>query len=561
MNNQLFYGDNLDILRQYLADETVDLCYIDPPFNSNEDYNQIYSTQTNQDIAQAQAFIDTWTWDDSANMGLNDIVNNKNNIFTVQSIQLILGLEKVLGKGSFLAYLVSMTQRIAEIHRVLKKTGSFYLHCDPTASHYLKLVCDGIFCSRGGEFKNEIVWQRTSSHNDSKKWSAVNDIIFFYTKSNKSMWNPTFINYSKKYLDNFYKYEDERGKYRLDHIIRSASMGMRPNLSYEYNNYVPKYGWRMIKEKLEKIDQENRLYWSSSGRPYLKRYLSEQKGVPINTNITDIHPLSAQSKERLGYPTQKPEGLLERIINASSNEGDVILDAYCGCGTTVAVAEKLNRQWIGIDITYQSISLILKRLEDSFGRDFTKEVIDSETNQIKQPATLKLNGVPQDFASAVALANRQDDRLRKEFEKWAVLTFANNRAVINDKKGADQGIDGTAFMVDVDENGKQIYKQVLFSVKSNKTLSPTVVRDLFGTIEREKAAIGYLITLYPMENLIKESKKYGTYQNKMFGHAYPKIEIISIQEMLDGKRLSLPMTIEVLKSAERKSLQNDELFD
>ncbi len=556
MNNQLFYGDNLDILRQYIANETVDLCYIDPPFNSNEDYNQIYSTQTNQDIAQAQAFIDTWIWDDSANLGLNDIINNKNGVFTVQSIQLILGLEKVLGKGSFLAYLVSMTQRIAEIHRVLKKTGSFYLHCDSVASHYLKLVCDALFIPRAGFFQNELTWQRTSVHSDAKKYGRNKDIIFFYTKSKKYIWTNLRIDLKKSTLSN-YKYLDENGrKWASDNLTAKGLSGG----GYEYEYKGIKSYWRCPIGTMQRLDEENRLYFTKTGIR-LKRYLDENKGMALQEIITDIPALSSRSKERLGYPTQKPEGLLERIINASSNEGDVILDAYCGCGTTVAVAEKLNRQWIGIDITYQSISLILKRLEDNFGRDFTKEVIDPETKEVKIPATLELNGVPQDFAGAVALANKQDDRLRKEFEKWAVLTFANNRAIINDKKGGDQGIDGTAFMVDVDENGKQVYKQVLFSVKSNKTLSPTVVRDLFGTIEREQAAIGYLITLYPMENLIKESKKYGFYQNKMFGKIYPKIEIISIQEMLDGKRLSLPMMIEVLKSAERKSLQNDDIFD
>jgi DNA modification methylase len=556
MNNQLFYGDNLDILRQYLANETVDLCYIDPPFNSNEDYNQIYSTQTNQDIAQAQAFIDTWTWDDSANLGLNDIINNKNNVFTIQSIQLILGLEKVLGKGSFLAYLVSMTQRIAETHRVLKKTGSFYLHCDSVASHYLKLVCDALFIPRAGCFQNEITWQRTSAHNDAKKYGRNKDTIFFYTKSKDYVWTDSRSSLKKSTLKN-YKYSDEDGrKWSSGDLSAKGLTGG----GYEYEYKGVKSYWRCPLETMERLDEENRLYFTKTGIR-LKRYLDENKGMALQEIITDIPALSSRSKERLGYPTQKPEGLLERLIYASSNEGDVILDAYCGCGTTVAVAEKLKRNWIGIDITYQSISLILKRLEDSFGRDFTKEIIDPETKEIKIPATLKLNGVPQDFAGAVALANKQDDRLRKEFEKWAVLTFANNRAIINDKKGADQGIDGTAFMVDVDENGKQIYKQVLFSVKSNKTLSPTVVRDLFGTIEREQAAIGYLITLYPMENLIKESKKYGIYQNKMFGKSYPKIEIISIQEMLDGKRLSLPMMIEVLKCAERKSLQNDDIFD
>jgi DNA modification methylase len=552
MKNQLFYGDNLEVLQQYIKDESVDLCYIDPPFNSKKNYNQIYNNVGKEDTAQVQAFIDTWTWNQRANEGLVDITSNKNGVFTTQSIDLIIGLTKVLGKGSLLAYLVSMTQRIAEIYRVLKPTGSFYLHCDPTASHYLKLICDGLFCSRGGDFKNEIIWQRTSSHNDSKKWSAVNDTILYYTKSTKNIWNPTFIGYSEKYMNDFYRYEDGKGRYRLDHIIRTVSMGLRPNLSYEYKNYIPQYGWRVLKEKLKKIDAEGNLFWSSSGRPYLKRYLAGQKGVPVNTNVTDIPPLTSQAKERLGYPTQKPEALLERIITASSNEESVILDAYCGCGTTIAVAERLKRKWIGIDITYQSISLILKRLEDTFGGDFTQEIVNKDTQEVIKPARLMLAGVPQDFDSAVALANREDDRVRKEFEKWSVLTFSNNRAVINDKKGGDEGIDGTAYMVDFDENNKVAYCKVLFSVKSSKALSPTVIRDLNGTIEREKAEIGYLITLYPMPNLVKEASKYGTYQNKMFGQAYPKIKVVSIQALLDGERMNLP-TAEVLKNAERKN--------
>lgn len=557
MKNQLFYGDNLEVLRKYIQDESIDLCYIDPPFNSDKDYNQIYNNIGTEDKAQAQAFIDTWTWNQRANEGLQDIISNTNQTFTRQSINLILGFEKILGKGSLFAYLVSMTQRIAEIYRVLKPTGSFYLHCDPTASHYLKLVCDALFCSRGGSFKNEIIWQRTSSHNDSRKWGAVNDHIFYYTKSKKNKWNPTFTDYNQKYIADFYRYQDEKGKYRLDHIIRSASMGLRPNLSYMYKNYLPQYGWRVVKEKLELLDADGKISWSSSGRPYLKRYLSEQKGVSITTNITDIPPLTSQAKERLGYPTQKPEALLERIIRASSDEGDMVLDAYCGCGTTIAVAERLKRNWIGIDITYQSISLILKRLEDSFGGDFTQEVIDKNTQAVLKPARLVLSGVPKDFDSAVALANREDDRVRKEFEKWAVLAFSSNRAVINDKKGGDSGIDGTAYMVDFDESNKQVFREVLFSVKSGKTLSTSTIRDLNGTLEREKAAIGFLITLYPMPNLVKEAAKYGDYQNKMFGHTYPKIQVVTIQELLEGRRMNLP-TAEVLKSATRKS-SNDTL--
>lgn len=500
MKNQLFYGDNLEVLRKYIKDETIDLCYIDPPFNSKRNYNQIYNNIGKEDVAQAQAFVDTWTWNSIANEGFDDIISNKNGVFTTQSINLIIGLEKVLGKGALFAYVVSMTQRIAEIFRVLKPTGSFYLHCDPTASHYLKLVIDSIFCPNGGEFRNEIIWCYRGAGYPKKDFGKRHDSIFRYSKSKAFVFN-------------------------LDDVREEYAQTTKDRFAHHIGNKRGKHDFGT--QTLNPLGKQPDDWW-------------------------EIQPIAPSAKERLGYPTQKPEKLLEKIIKASSNEGDVILDAYCGCGTTIAVAERLNRNWIGVDITYQSISLILKRLIDTFGIDFTKDLVDSKTKEIILPASLTLAGVPQDFESAVALANKQDDRLRKEFEKWFVLSYSHNRAIINDKKGGDGGIDGIAFMVDFDEQGKQDIKQVLFSVKSNKTLSPTVIRDLFGTMEREKAAIGYLLTLYPMPNLVKEAGKYGNYQNKAFGHTYPKIEVISVQEVFDGKIMYLP-TVDVLKKAERKA--------
>jgi DNA modification methylase len=565
IKNQLFYGDNLEVLRKHIKDESVDLCYIDPPFNSDENYNQIYTNKHKKDIAQAQAFVDMWTWDNAANEGLDEIVENKNQIYTIQSIQLILGLEKVIGKRSLLAYLVSMTQRIAEIYRILKPTGSFYLHCDPTASHYLKLVLDGLFAARGGVFLNEITWKRKTGCGEtnmkSSRFGVCTDIIFFYSKSKKNTFHSQF-NFEAKgygdYVKKFFKHKDENGRiYRLADL---SSPSKRLNLTYEYKGYQPpKNGWAVSRTSMEKMDKEGRLYFpkSKEGRIQRKRFSDELKGKPVQNLWDDIEMISAQSAERLGYPTQKPEALLERIIKASSNEGDIVLDAYCGCGTTIAVAERLGRNWIGIDITYQSISLILKRLEDSFGIDFTTDIIDKDSKKVKTSARLELTGEPKDFEAAVALANKKDDRLRKEFEKWAVLKFSKNRAFINDKKGGDGGVDGEALVVDLDEQGRKIYKPVIFSVKSSKTLSPAVMRDLNGTMEREKAVVGYLITLYPMENLVNEAKKYGTYKNQLFETAYAKIEVISIQELLEGARMSLSMTVEVLKSAERKVSENN----
>lgn len=492
MKNKLFYGDNLEVLRE-IKSETVDLCYIDPPFNSKRNYNQIYNNIGKEDRAQAQAFIDTWTWDTDANFALAEI-DFHNKKYSIKTVQLIKGLHEVLGKGSLLAYLLSMTQRITEIHRVLKSTGSFYLHCDPTASHYLKLVLDSIFCTQGGDFQNEIVWCYSIGGKSKTKFGRKHDVILFYTKS-----------------------KDDTHTFNT----KGASISRKPNTHMKMG--ITGDG----REYQEKVDKK-------SGKVY-RYYLDE--GKIAEDYWIDIESLNREDRERLGYPTQKPEALLERIIKSSSNEGDVVLDAYCGCGTTIAVAQKLNRNWIGIDITYQSISLILKRLSDTYG--------ESAMNNIT------LWGIPEDIDSAKLLANKQDDKTRKEFEKWIILTYTNNKAYINEKKGGDGGIDGISIIVDRDEKQNQVYEKVIFSVKSNATLSPTVIRDLFGTMAREKAVMGYLLTLNPMPNLVKSCKEYGAYTNNVMARDYPKIQVITAEEILNGSRFDLPISIDVVKSAER----------
>ncbi|MBD2394059.1 restriction endonuclease [Cyanobacterium aponinum FACHB-4101] len=533
MKNQLFYGDNLEVLRRHIKDETVDLCYIDPPFNSKRNYNQIYNNIGKEDRAQAQAFIDTWTWDDLANIGLAEIKENYYGKFSQQTVDLICGLEKVLGKGSLFAYLVNMTLRIVEIHRVLKPTGSFYLHCDPSASHYLKIILDAIFCSQGGDYINEIIWKRTTSHSDAKKkFGRNNDIIFFYVKNaNDYTWNPQYGNLSDKRMSN-YNYQDEDGRRWAsgDLTAKGLSGG-----GYEYEYKGVKNYWRCPLETMRQLDAENRLYFTSKGGIRIKRYLDENKGQLIQQVFDDIPPISSQAKERLGYPTQKPKALLERIIKASSNEGDVILDAFCGCGTTVEVAQALNRQWIGIDITYQSIGVILKRLEDSFG----KEVLENIT----------LNGIPKDMESAQALTLKKDDRTRKEFEKWAVLTYTNNRAIINDKKGADKGIDGIAYF----DGGKDKPEKIIIQVKSGKVKSGDI-RDLLGTIAINEATLGIFITLNePTKDMIKTAKEAGIYQSKFMSIPVDKISIVTIREIIEEqKRLDIRLVLEVLKSAEKQ---------
>ena len=544
MVNQLFYGDNLEVLRKHIKDETIDLCYIDPPFNSKRNYNQIYNNVGKEDKAQAQAFIDTWTWDDQANQGLAEIQENYLGHFTSQSIDLISGFTKVLGKGSLLAYLVSMTLRVAEIHRVLKPTGSFYLHCDPTASHYLKIIIDAIFCSQGGDFKNEITWKRTSGHSDSGKYGSVHDVIFYYTKSLKITWNQVYQKYEQNYIDKYYRYQDDDGrKWMSDNLSAAGLAG--GGYQYEWNG-VTKL-WRCPKTTMEKLDAAGKIYYTKNRIARIKRYLDESKGLPVQDAWNDIEALRSWHKELLGYPTQKPESLLERIIQASSNEGDIILDAYCGCGTTVAVSQKLNRQWIGIDITYQSISLILKRLEDTFG----KAVLE----------TINISGIPKDMKSAEALALKKDDRTRKEFEKWAVLTYSNNRATINQKKGADKGIDGIAYFTgDKDEPEK-----IILQVKSGNVKSGDI-RDLQGTITLEKAELGIFITLKPpTKDMIKTAKEAGIYKSRYMSQPVDRIMIVTIQEIIEAqKRLDIRLSLEVLKSAEKqrevKQTQLD-LFD
>jgi DNA modification methylase len=535
--NQLFYGDNLEVLRRHIKDESVDLCYIDPPFNSKRNYNQIYNNIGKEDQAQAQAFIDTWTWDDIANQGLAEIQENYLGHFTSQSIDLISGLAKVLGKGSLLAYLVSMTLRIAEIYRVLKPTGSFYLHCDPSASHYLKIIIDSIFCAQGGDYKNEITWQRTNSHNiNAKYFQKVFDQILFYVKTDNYIWNPLYSEYSAEQMKR-YK-QDEQGRWYTgqDLTISTASQDRK----FEWRGTLPpaNRGWAASIEQLEKWYREGKILVKKDGSPRMdghKIFLDETKGKRMIDLWTDIERIGNTSRERLGYPTQKPEALLERILKSSSNEGDVVLDAYCGCGTTVAVSQRLNRQWIGIDITYQSISLILKRLEDSFG----KGVLDNIT----------LNGIPKDMKSAEALANKSDDRTRKEFEKWAVLTYSNNRATINQKKGADKGIDGIAYF----RSEKDDPEKIILQVKSGKVKSGDI-RDLQGTMTRESAVLGVFITLQkPTKDMLKEAKEAGIYQSQYMSAPVDKIRIVTVQEIIEEqKRLDILLALEVLKSAEKQ---------
>ncbi len=535
--NTLFYGDNLDILRQYMADESVDLIYLDPPFNSSRNYNVLYKDESGlESEAQILAFEDTWHWSRHTTEPEFLALQQQGD----KLADLLTTLVRVLGRNPMTAYLVMMASRLVELHRVLKPTGSLYLHCDPTASHYLKMILDMIFGARN--FQNEIIWQRTSSHNDSKKWGAVHDTLLFYSQSDAFTWNPTSAEQDAEYLKNFYRHKDERGIYRFHEIIRTASMGERPNLSYNYKGYKPRWGWRVEIEKLTMLDAENRLVWSKVGRPYLKRYLDDHEFSPIKSMITDIPPISGQAKERLGYPTQKPLALLERIIQASSNPGDVVLDPFCGCGTAVHAAQKLGRTWIGIDITRLATTLIKSRLYDAFGIEAKKDY--------------DLIGEPTTLTEAQHLATQD----RYQFQWWALgLIPARPHGGQGDsktgKKGSDKGIDGIMTFQD-DLSGP--HKRIIVQVKSGKVKSGDI-RDLNGTVDREKAAIGVFVTLEPpSRNMEIESLEIGRWHSEAWHRDYPKIQILTIEALLAGAKVQFPGTDTTLKQAQREQEKRGE---
>ncbi len=588
MKNELYYGDNLDVLRRKIVSETVDLCYIDPPFNSKRNYFQIYNNQGSEDRAQAQAFVDTWEWGDEAAGGLDYILDIERlqgahagaARWTEQTVALIRGLEQVLGRGSLLAYLVHMTLRIVEIHRVLKPTGSFYLHCDPTASHYLKLVCDAVFCGQGGDFRSEIIWRRTGSHNKAGRWAPIHDVIFYYTKSMHYTWRNVKTPYMKKHVeDNFARQPD--GSYKTAYYgnvltgsdVRNGESG-QPwkgfNPTAKNRHWaIPGKIWEEVGIDPTGMSQHEKLDYlyergfvkiiEGHAWPIYERTISPDDGVPaadiwsfqpytegtvfgtMDGIDADVRWLSTRDKERLGYPTQKPEALLERIIKASSNEGDTVLDAYCGCGTTVAVAQRLGRRWIGIDVTYQSIALILKRLEDRHPDDWP--AIE---------ANLLLDGVPRDLESAIALANRKDDKTRKEFEKWAILTYSKNQARINEKKGADGGVDGIAyFLIDKDTNGKAI-----FQVKSRAGTRDDLAK-LNSDRLREKAEFGFLICYDTAQRITpamqREIAAAGKYAHPMLNREDDRLQVVTVKELFDGARLNLPMArTDAVKAAAAK---------
>lgn len=537
--NKLFFGDNLRILREHVADESVDLVYLDPPFNSNANYNVLFKEKSGKHShAQITAFEDTWEWGEEAEETYFETIQQPPG----RLADFLQAFRSILGPSDMMAYLVMMAPRLRELHRVLKSTGSIYLHCDPTASHYLKLLMDAIF--DGDNYQSEITWKRTTAHSDAKQgrkgFGNINDILLFYTKSDNFTFNPQYVPYDQAYVDSKYPYSDPNGR-RYGHWDMSGPGGAAKGNPYYEVMGVSRY-WRYSQAKMNELIAQGRIVQPSPGAvPRYKRYLDESPGVPVQNLWEDIFPINSQAQERLGYPTQKPEALLERIIKASSNEGDTVLDPFCGCGTTISVAERLHRKWIGIDITHVAITLIRSRLFDQFKSELSPyEVI----------------GDPKDLASAQALALESEHDGRYQFQFWAAGLVDAFPAKDKRKKGADSGIDGIINFVD-DNSGQA--KRIIVQVKSGHVKAGDI-RDLKGVMEREKAVMGCFITIEPPTAQMRtEAISAGFYESgvKLEGvsaEKFPRIQILTIEDLLAGKKLLFPRHhIATFKQAERKS--------
>ncbi len=498
--NTLFFGDNLDVMRERIADASVDLIYLDPPFNSKATYNIVYKSPVGAE-SQRKAFEDTWRWEDGAEAAMDDIRRADVSIFKV-----LHALQGFMGQSDVMAYLAMMAVRLLEMKRILRDNGSIYLHCDPTASHYLKIVLDAIFGKEA--FTNEIIWQRTNSKSHAfTRFSSAHDVILMYRKSGQFIWQAQYVPHSDKLLKSHYNnVEDSTGRrYTLGDCLNPNPD--RPNLTYEWNGLVKV--WRWTKEKMQSLHDEGRLVYTSSGMPRYKRYLDEMSGTPLTDVWTDIPPINSQAQERLGYPTQKPVALLERLIRASTKEGDVVLDPFCGCGTTIHAAERLGRSWIGIDVTYLAIQVIVDRIKTRL-----------------PSAQYSIEGIPKDEFAARKLAE-QDPYV---FQEWAVARVGGQPR----GRGPDKGIDGEVIFV----RGPNNYGRAIVSVKAGRHVGPDAVRVLKSVVERERADMGVFICLNdPTQDMRTEAAVGGRIE--LPGGDRAKIQIVTVADLIRGPNLGI----------------------
>lgn len=539
----LHYGDNLTVMRnrKEFPSESVDLICLDPPFNSDEEYSIIAKTgDGSKSTSQSMAFRDTWVWNEKSEDTYKSLLSGE---YGEKIAGLAKSLRILLSEDMpMMAYLMMLIPRFIEMHRILKPTGSMYVHCDPTASHYIKIVVDVIFGA--SNFRSEIPWKRSSAHSGTRGWMPIHDVLFFYTKSDDFTWNHQFVPESEESKRKWYKQRDERGVYKRGDlkgkgIVKGASgkpwRGFDPSTKGRHwavprsivEMIASKYGILLVDAKklspqecLDLLDKDGRIAWTKKqgGWPMLKRYLSEAKGVHIGDMISDIRPLSLKVAESLGYPTQKPVKLMERIISASSNKGDVVFDPFAGCGTAIEAAEKLGRKWIGIDISYSFVDLCrnrIHRLQKSVGANAKKIVV---------------RGVPSDLDGAKALF--EEDPL--QFEAWAVSMLGGEPKY---KKGPDGGMDSRIrFPISGKDDGACI-----ISVKGGMHVGPSMVRDLIGTVSSKRAEMGVMLVMEKRtKGMVSAAKSAGIYVMDETEQSFSKIQIITVSEMLNGKRTHMP---------------------
>jgi len=506
--NQLYFGDNLAILRDRIGDESVDLIYLDPPFNSNATYNVLFDARDGEmSSSQITAFEDTWQWGEESAATYHELVTSGPPMLAT----LLGSLHDFLGNSNMMAYLAMMAARLIELHRVLRDTGSLYLHCDSVASHYLKLLLDAVFGPK--QFCREIVWKCTSAHSNAKTYGNIHQNLLFYTKTSSFTFNVQYTPYEQEYIDTYYRYTDEDGR----RFMSSDLVGHKGvNKIYEWHGI--ERPWRYPAERMDELEKTGRIFWTKNGFPRYKRYLDEMPGLPAQTIWTDIQPVVSWSTEGLGYPTQKPEALLRRIILSSSNEEDVVLDPFCGCGTAVVVAEDTARRWIGIDVAYMAIALIRRRLEETFSA----------------LSPFDVDGVPKSLQDARAMAH-SGPHGRYQFQWWAIDTLGA-RPANEQRKGPDRGVDGQILFID-DTTGKP--KSILVQVKSGK-VSRSDVATLVGDMENQGHVIGVLVTLEkPTDKMEKEALAAGFYEGPGFKGRDPvrRVQILTAADLFAGKRV------------------------
>lgn len=527
MPNRLFYGDNLSVLRESIADASVDLIYLDPPFNSNANYNVLFKAPSGErSTAQIEAFEDSWHWNEAAERAFDEVMSGPSS----DAATMLRAMRAALGENDMMAYLTMMATRLIQLHRVLKPSGSLFLHCDPVASHYLKIILDSVFAP--SNFRNEIIWKRTFAHgNVTKRLGDVTDTILYYVASPNFKWRQTFKSLSPEEVEAKYPNRDPDGRRWQSVTLRNP--GVRPNLHYPYaaSNgvaYQPHpNGWSCNLERMTLYDAEGRLHFPASptGALRLKMYADESQGERLQSLWDDIPPIAAHAQERLGYPTQKPLALLERVLSMASDPGDVVLDPFCGCGTTVHAAQKLGRRWIGIDVTHLAIGLIERRLRAAF------------------PGILfDVIGEPKDLDGARDLAERD----KHEFQKW-ITGKIGAQPYKGGRKGMDRGIDGYLHFRDADKKPQF----AIVSVKGGSTKSGDV-RDLKGTMEREKAALGLFLTLNePTREMEREAASAGFYETG--GMKFPKVQILTAAQVISGAQPKVPFSFtEGFKRAARE---------